>query len=139
MSGKQFFDTNIFVYAYDKSHPTKNDLAQQLILKALEEDSLVISPQVLSEFFVTVTQKAKKKLAVSAVRKAIESFRIAEVVALNFEHVATAMEIHDKKCVSYWDALIIATAQAAQCAWLITEDLNDGQRFGTLRVKNPFL
>lgn len=139
MNERLFLDTNILVYAYDKSHPQKSQIAQSLILEGIENDSLVLSTQVLSEFFVTVTQKTQTRMTAKAAKKEIELFRVAEIAELDFETIRSAIDIHIKSRISYWDSLIIVTAQMAQCTYLMTEDLNDGQAFGTLHVKNPFL
>jgi len=52
--------------------------------------------------------------------------------------VETAWAIQDRYSLSWWDALIVSAAQVADCRLLLSEDLQDGQEFGGLRVVNPF-
>ncbi len=47
--------------------------------------------------------------------------------------------LQDRYRLSYWDALIVAAAKAAACGYLLTEDLQAGQKLDGIEVVNPFL
>ena len=49
-----------------------------------------------------------------------------------------ALELKARHQLSYWDAAIVAAAQALGAATLFSEDLNDGQSYGSVVVRNPF-
>ena len=57
MNGNIFVDTNILVYAYDRSEPEKQGRAVEVLDRLATRGAGVISTQVLAEFFVTVTRK----------------------------------------------------------------------------------
>jgi predicted nucleic acid-binding protein len=40
--------------------------------------------------------------------------------------------------LSWYDSLIVASAMESRCGVLYSEDLQSGQRFGELHIKNPF-
>lgn len=46
-----FFDTNIFIYAIDAGEPLKKKRALQRIAQARDEGIVVLSTQVLQEFW----------------------------------------------------------------------------------------
>lgn len=138
MTGRYFLDTNILVYAHDKTDPQRRKRAQKIIFDGIRNDNLVLSTQVLSEFYVTVTQKIKKPLPANVAKKEINLLRSAEIVEINLPMIVAAIDLHIKNKISYWDGLIIASAQAGLCTHILTEDLNDAQKFGKLTIMNPF-
>ncbi len=138
MKDKVFIDTNILVYANDKSDNYRHEKSKQLIFDGIQKENAVISTQVLSEFFVTVTQKIKTKLSAGAARKEILLFNYLEIIEIDYSCIVHAIDISINNQLSYWDSLIIAAAQKAGCSILYTEDLNAGQKFDRLIVSNPF-
>ena len=133
----RFVDTNVFVYLFDGDSPEKQEVARR-ILKDRPED-LVLSIQVLGEFYVTVTRKLAKPLAPETARKAVADLCALRVRPVLPELVQTAVQRSNASQLSYWDALIVESAIDAGAALLLTEDLQHGQKFGRLRVVNPFL
>lgn len=131
-----FFDSNIVVYAQDSTVPWKRDTAQKLICDAFADGTAVISGQVLSETFVTLV----KKLGFDAEKAADEIRMLSQisVVEISSSLVLRAIQIKLECQLSYWDALIIAAAEAASCEIVWSEDLGDGQTYGSVTVKNPF-
>ena len=138
MKDKYFIDTNILVYANDRSEKQKQKRAQEIIFDGIAKENIVISSQVLSEFYVTVTKKIKTKLKAEVARKQIELLKIIDVIAIDLHLVIHAVHISEKHKLSYWDALIIAAAQKAKCNVLYTEDLNPGQMIDGVTILNPF-
>jgi hypothetical protein len=57
MASRTFFDTNVLVYLFDADSRVKQSKARDALQGALERGPVVISTQVLQEFFVTVTRK----------------------------------------------------------------------------------
>ena len=139
MKGADFFDTNILVYAYDRHSPDKQQTAQNIILSGIREGNGVLSTQVLSEFFVIVTKKIDKPLSVRDARDIIKymgQMKVQEIDVLIIERALDALEQYK---ISYWDSLIIAAAERAQCNRILSEDLNAGQIYHGIEVTNPFL
>jgi len=139
MSDRVFLDTNVLVYAYDGHEPAKQRRAQQVLRSGLVDDSAVLSAQVLGEFFVTVTRKIPTPLSCAEARDIIELVSTLPVVDVDHVLVKRALSVHEQYQISYWDALIVAAAERAGCVAIITEDLQHGQSYGDVTVKNPFL
>jgi predicted nucleic acid-binding protein len=136
MSGKAFLDTNILVYAADQSEQRKRQAARELIHRLTQKGTPCISTQVAQEFFVALTRKMG--VAPLAARDLVLGFKGFEQVSVDFEDIQAAIDGHILWQISFWDALILTAARKAQCTVLYSEDLNDGQTFGGVRVVNPF-
>ncbi|MCY3968680.1 MAG: PIN domain-containing protein [Acidobacteria bacterium] len=132
-----FVDTNVLVYVFDDDSPRKQKVARELLDE--EADRIVLSTQVLSEFYVTVTRKLARPLSTDRAIEALDALCELPIHTLGTEIVRLAVRRSARSQVSYWDALIIETALAAGATVLLTEDLQDGQEFGDLRVANPLL
>lgn len=137
MSDKGFFDTNVLLYAHDTKDLAKQETARSLIAKELAGARMVLSTQVLSEYFVAATRKLG--LAHSDAIDGVHHLSACEIVGVEVGHVIDAARISQDHQLSYWDALIVSTAAAAGCTLLYTEGLNDGQVIADVRVTNPFV
>ena len=135
MSDKAFVDTNILVYAHEPAPGVKQERASALIEKLWESGDGVLSTQVLQELCVNLRRKGN--LAADETRRLIQDFLAWEIVVNTAESVLGALEIESRHDISFWDALIIYAAQAAGAETLYSEDLNDGQMFGSVRIVNP--
>lgn len=133
----RFVDTNVFVYLFDGDAPGKQEVAHRILHE--RPDDLVLSIQVLGEFYVSVTRKLAKPLAPETARKAVADLCALRVRPILPALVQAAVQRSDASQLSYWDALIVESAIDAGAELLLTEDLQHGQRFGRLRVVNPFL
>ncbi len=138
MTARSFVDTNVWVYAVDADEPAKQAQARA-VLEPSGGSALVLSAQVLGEFYVTVTQKFGRRVTEAAAGSMVERMRHLPVVPIDAELVSAAISGTRAWQVSYWDALIIAAAKAAGCSRLLTEDLADGAMYGGVRIENPFV
>ncbi len=138
MPDKVFFDTNVLVYAHDSTSPNKKAKSQDLLFQSLRDNTGAVSPQVLSEFFVTITQKIKTPLTVSQARIEVELLSVMATVDLDATLVIRAIDHQVRWQLSYWDSLIIAAAERAGCRTIYSEDLSDGQSYGPVTVCNPY-
>jgi predicted nucleic acid-binding protein len=140
MSDRFFLDTNIFVYSFDQSAPAKARRAAQLIREALTTQKGVISYQVVQEFFNVALKRFSQPMpAVDAGQYLIAVFRPLLAVHSSQAIYAEALFLHAQSGLSWYDSLIVSAAIQARCKILFSEDLQHGQRFGTLQVRNPFL
>ena len=135
---RQFLDTNVAVYAYDAAEPAKQTIAQGLLRRGIEEESSVISVQVLGEFFNAVTRRIRHPMTVAEASSAVSSIRALPVVDIDAQLVERAIETLRRYRISYWDALIVAAAERSGCRKLLSEDLNPDQRYHGIVVVNPF-
>lgn len=138
MSDKVFFDSNILIYAYDTRDSTKQNQAQELLLKATQSRTAVLSAQVLGEFFVVVTRKIPQPMTSSEAAEVIAELGALEVMPLDFPLVQRAIVTQQKYGTSYWDSLIVSAAERAGCVRIYSEDLNNGQLYHGIEVQNPF-
>ncbi len=134
---RAFLDTNVLVYLFDHDEPVKTQRAKDLLERA-KPGELVLSAQVLSEFYVVVTRKLKRPLDTATAAQAVDWLSLLRVVPLDPALVRAAIQTSRSAQISYWDALIVASAGAGGCERLLSEDLNDGQLIGSVRVQNPF-
>ena len=135
MSGvRTFVDTNVLVYAFTKDEPEKQERA----LSALDNCLPVISSQVLKEFANVLLKK--KSVDVQVILDTLhEIMGVAEIVEEKAGLVCSALRTSEKYGYSFYDSLIIEAALAADCAVLLSEDMQDGQIIGNkLRILNPF-
>jgi predicted nucleic acid-binding protein len=136
---KVFLDTNILVYAYDVSSGSKHDIAGKIVADLWNLRTGILSIQVLQEFFITVTKKIPKPLAIKAARDIIRDFLLWEVVDNDGELMLAAIDVQMKYHYAFWDSLIITAAIKSGAAILLTEDLNNGQIIEGVSIKNPFV
>ena len=138
MANRDFFDTNILIYAADQSEPEKQSQARRLINSAVENETGALSVQVLGEFFSVVTRRIPNPLSVEEAEAIIERTAVLPVVELDWSLVRRAIETHKEYGISYWDSLIVAAAEKAGCTQIISEDLNSGQSYHGITVVDPF-
>jgi predicted nucleic acid-binding protein len=132
-----FVDTNVLLYAISRD-PAEQDKAKRAN-DILAGRDLALSVQVLQEFYVQATRPSRPDAI--GHRQAvllIESFRRFRVQDLASGIVMAALEARQRFQLSYWDAAIIEASRAIGCTEVLSEDLNDGQDYGGVRVTNPF-
>jgi predicted nucleic acid-binding protein len=139
MTANVFVDSNILIYAHDADAGPKQKIAAAQIKALWEEQLGRISTQVLQEFYVTVTQKLGKPLAKSNAREIVRDYAQWVATPTTPQTVIRASEIGEGWGLSFWDSLILATAEEQDCSTVLTEDLNAGQTLAGIRVINPFL
>jgi len=134
-----FVDTNILVYAHTPTEGTKYSIAKSLVDDLWRSGRGVLSAQVLQEFCYVLTRKMRPARPSDEVATRAQNFLDWDVVSGSAELAIHALEVYELNIMSSWDALIVGAAQSARCSILYTEDLSHGQRFGSLRVLNPFI
>lgn len=136
---REFVDTNVLVYAYDASAGAKAEKARELVAGLWRSGQGCLSLQVLQELFVTITRKVPKPMPAAGAAALIgdlSKWTLHEPVRAD---VLAAIELHRRKRISLWDALILQGAHQLRCRTIWSEDLNAGQAFGETRVRNPFV
>jgi len=140
MSDRFFLDTNIFVYSFDQSAAAKSKRAAQLIREALTTQKGVISYQVVQEFFNVALRRFSQPMQAADAELYLSTvFRPLLSVHSSPALFAEALHLQAQSGLLWYDSLIVAAAIQARCDLLFTEDLQHGQRFGALQVRNPFL
>jgi predicted nucleic acid-binding protein len=133
-----FVDTNVFLYAFDKADPGKSRVASAWIDRLLSEGRARTGLQVVLEFYAQARRAQRFGAKSSEIRAAAASLLAWNPIETNAAGIVRAWEIEDLSSISWWDALIVATAEQSGCVYLLTEDLNHGQRYGSVKAVNPF-
>ena len=131
-----FVDTNVLVYAFDASEPVKR--ARALEVLGDEDVELVVSAQVLNEFYWVATRKLAPPMAPALAHEVVRDLSLGRVVPVDAALVERAIELSRTHDLALWDAGIVVAAQVAGCSVLWTEDLTTGQRLDGVVVRDPF-
>jgi predicted nucleic acid-binding protein len=132
---KSFLDTNILIYQMDNREIVKQKRCRELVRALVQRHEAVISTQILQEFYVACTAKLKVKPIL--VKGMIHGFQNMEVVAVGSDLINEAIDTSIQYRISFWDSLVVVSAESAKCQYLITEDLNDGQVIRNVKIQNP--
>jgi predicted nucleic acid-binding protein len=140
MSERFFLDTNIFVYSVDQSAPRKATIAEQLISRSLSTRKGVISYQVIQEFFNVALKRFSALMSIANAEQYLnQTFLPLFSVQSSATLYREALRLHSTVRFSWYDSLIVSAALQAKCETLYTEDLQHGQKIGSLQILNPFL
>ena len=137
-ANRQFVDTNVLVYAHDVTAGDKHTRARALVEELWETREGCLSVQVLQEFFVTTTRKIPKPLDAPAAARIIDDLAHWRVHAPIATDVLAAIDIHQRTGASFWDSMILHSAKELGCAIVHSEDLNPGQEYDGVQVRDPF-
>lgn len=133
----RFADTNVLLYAVstDSAEAGKALIANEI----LEDRELRLSTQVLQEFYVQATRASREdSLSHSQATALVETFLRFRIEPITTSLVMAALDTRARYGISYWDAAIVEAARGSGCHLVLSEDLQDGQDFGGVRVENPF-
>jgi len=140
MSDRFFLDTNIFASSFDKSASKKAKLAGDLIRKAVETGNGIVSYQVVQEFFNVALRRFADPMSYADAEQYLSvTFRPLLAAFSSQALYAHALQLASRHQFAWYDALIVASAIGGECAILYSEDFQNGQRFGELRIQNPFV
>ena len=134
----EFVDTNILIYAYDRTAGDRHMRAKVLVAELWRSRRGCLSVQVLQEFYVVGVRKLTKT-ASSELRLILNDFALWRVHAPDTSDVLAAADLHQRYQVSFWDAMVLQSSARLACAVVWSEDLNPDQSYQGVRVRNPFV
>ena len=137
-SNLQFVDTNILIYAHDRSAGDKHTRARDLIRALWQSGEGCLSIQVLQEFYVNVTQKVTKPLTPTVAAQIIADLSVWQIHRPGVEDILDAIRLQGRYQISFWDAMIVSSAIQLGCQTIWSEDLNPGQVYDSVTVTSPF-
>jgi predicted nucleic acid-binding protein len=135
---KTFVDTNILVYAHDTSAGSRHATAKGILTGLWDSRAGVLSTQVLQEFYAVATRELQPVMPRGQARAIVAAYGEWCDAPTEPQLVVAASRLEEKRTVAFWDALIIEAALRAGARRLLSEDLQDGRRFGPLVIENPF-
>jgi predicted nucleic acid-binding protein len=133
-----FFDTNILIYVLDPLEPLRQQVASELVEQAVAHDLVILSTQVLGEFYSVATRKGKVPLSHAEAMREIERYAELTIVSTDTELTMLAMNRSYRNKIAYYDALMVEAALRGEAEILYSEDMQHGMRYGSLRIENPF-
>ena len=133
-----FVDTNVFVYQHDDSEPDKKSRADDWITLLVRRRAGRLSFQVLQELYVTLTRKLKPGTTAAEARLIVRDLCLWQPVTIERAILERGWQLQERHALSWWDSLIVAAAQSCECRVLLSEDMQHGHVFGSLRVVDPF-
>ena len=136
MSVEAFLDANILVYA--AAGGEGEEIKRQQALRLIADYNFGLSAQVLQEFYVTVVRKIAEPLRPAEALEWIEQLEVFPCQPIEPSLIKIGVEISQRYQISYWDGAVIAAAEALGAETLFTEDLSHDQKYGSVRVVNPF-
>jgi predicted nucleic acid-binding protein len=132
---KAFFDTNVLLYMYG-GDAVKRARAQELFRQYAQTGRMLLSTQVVQEFYAAGS--GKLGIPRRELREAVAALLDFPLIVVGPSQIASAIENAERHQIPFWDALILAAAASGGAQLLYTEDLNDGQQYGTIMAQNPF-
>ncbi len=139
MSDRFFVDTNILIYAHQPSTGLKHQRAQTLIENLWQSRQGVLSTQVLQELCVNLQRKLEPPLPAEQLRQLLRDYMRWNVIVNTAESVIEALELELRHKISFWDALVLHSAQSAGASVLYSEDFAAGQKYDGVEVVNPLV
>ena len=138
MTERYFLDTNVLVYLFDADAPTKQACVREYLIRHPAPGQLILSTQVLQEFYVSVTRKLATPLDPEEASKAVRTLATLVIIQIDTPLILGAIKRSQTATLSFWDALIIDAALAGGASCLYSEDLQDGQIIEGMEIVNPF-
>lgn len=138
MNDKFFLDTNIFAYMFDARDAQKAEKSRRLIKQAVSTRKGVVSQQVVQEFFNLAFRKFQPAMTLAEAEDYLSTVFQPLLVVQSVQTYKEALQLHSRYRLPWYDSVIVAAARESGCEILYTEDFQHEQRFGELRVKNPF-
>ncbi len=138
MSAFEFLDTNILVYAYDRSEPRKQQIAQGLVRRAVAGE-IAASSQVLGEFAATLLHKLSPPASPEDLIALLDALGPIKLVPIDGDVVLRAVQARAQYGVHFCEGMILAAAERGGCQRIWSEDLNAGQQYFGCVVENPFV
>ncbi|HYD44684.1 MAG TPA: PIN domain-containing protein [Phenylobacterium sp.] len=126
------------IYPLDRREPAKHEICAAWLRRLRDIDRLTMSPQVLNESYWVVQRKPQFEPARLIVREYLTSYQRWARAPMDADLLIEAWDIGDRYGARFWDALLLASANAAGCSHFLSEDLNDGQLYGAVQAVNPF-
>src|SRR5215510_10664681 len=130
---KSFVDSNVVVYLFDQDSPKKKAAVQRILQTEASVGNILLSTQVLQEFYVTVTRKLAHPLKPETALEAVNRFALFSIVSVDVSLILAAINRSQRDVLSFWDSLIVDAALKAGAQRLWSEDLQHGRVVNGMR------
>jgi predicted nucleic acid-binding protein len=139
MTEKIFVDSNVLVYCRDSAVARKQVAALNWMRHLWQTQRGRISVQVLNEFYLTVTAKLRPGMTKKEAREEVRDLLSWQPLPVHPAVLVRSWDAQNKYELSFWDSMIVASAELQECKYILSEDFNEGQEFFGAKVVNPFV
>jgi predicted nucleic acid-binding protein len=138
MATAVFVDSTTILYTQDLRFPAKRERSTKWLKSLLSSQTMAVSLQVLNEVYAVASRKPGFAHWWRAVRPFIQDSLLWTTPPLGADALDEAWGLEDRYGISFWDSMVLVSANRAGCEYFLSEDLNDGQLYGVVRAINPF-
>lgn len=138
MATAVFVDSTTILYTQDRRLPAKRERSTRWLRRLLSSQRMVVSLQVLNEIYAVASRKPDFAHWRPTVQTFIQDSLVWTTPPLDASATREAWALEDRYRISFWDAMVLVSANRAGCGYFLSEDLNDGQLYGAVRAINPF-
>jgi len=133
-----FFDTNVLLYAARPAMLPGEEGKRDIAIDLIAGEDFAISGQVMAEFYHNAVRKGVQRLSHDQALAWLDRLSEQPSLAVDAGVVKAGAAIAERYRISYWDGAMIAAAHELGATIFYSEDLNDGQTYGAVKVVNPF-
>ena len=133
-----FVDTNVLVYAHDLDAEVKRAIAEHVLRQLWEDETGVLSSQVLQEFYAALTSAVASPVPRRAARDLVGAYSVWPVATLDAADLVAASDFEERYRLTLRDALIVVAARKSNATLLLSEHLQPFRPIAGLEVRNPF-
>jgi predicted nucleic acid-binding protein len=134
-----FLDTSVLLHCVDDRDARQRDLARAWVRACWTRRCGRVSVQVLNEFYANARRRFPTAISAGDARAEVRRYQHWRPWQVDHATVETAWAIESRHGFSYWDSLVIASAQQQGCRYLVSEDWQHGQQVDSVQIVNPFL
>ena len=135
---KIFVDTSVLVHAHDLDSGLKRAIAEHVLEQLWQDETGVLSTQVLQEFYEALTSGTASPVPRRAARELIHAYSVWPVIALDAADVQAASDYEERYRLPYRDALIVVAARKSGATLLLSDALKPYRPITGLELQNPF-
>jgi predicted nucleic acid-binding protein len=133
-----FVDASVLVHAHDLDSGLKRAIAEQVLRQLWQDESGVLSTQVLQELYAALTVGIASPVPRRAARELIQAYSVWPVITLDAADLLAASDVEERHRVSFRDALIVAAARKSGATLLLSDTLQPHRPITGLELQNPF-
>lgn len=138
MTERVFVDTNVLVYAHDLDGGVKRAIAEHLLRQLWEDETGMLSSQVLQEFYTALTGGAASPVPRRAARDLVGAYSVWPIATLDAADLVAASDFEERYRLTFRDALIVIAARKSHATLLLSEHLQPFRPIAGLEIRNPF-
>ena len=139
MSRTVFVDATVLLHAVDDQDLAKRDQARQWLGACWARRCGRLSHQVLNEFYLQARQKFPSAVSAGDARAEVRRYQNWRPWVVDHPTIEAAWAIEARYQLSFWDALVVSSAQQQGCDRLLTDALPHDQQIDGVHILNPFL